>query len=45
MTHEDQVSSNHITIWEADDLETKVEPAEVPKTLEDRGQAIVDELK
>ena len=32
---EDQDSSNHITIWEADDLEIEVEPADVPKTLED----------
>ena len=32
---EDQVSSNHITFWEADDLEIAVEPPEAPKTLED----------
>ena len=43
---EDQVSSNHnITIREADDLETEVEPAEAPKIMEDGGQATVDELK
>jgi len=42
---EDQVSSNHITSQEANDLETEVNPAEAPKTLEDGGQARVDELK
>ena len=41
----DQVSSNHIMIREADDLETEVEPHESPKTLEDGGQAIANELK
>ena len=30
---DDQVSFNHITIREADDLETEVEPAKAPKTL------------
>jgi len=33
----DQVSSNHITIREADDLEIEVDPVEAPKTLEDGG--------
>jgi len=41
---EEQVSSNQITIWEDNDLEIEVEPAEAPKTLEDGGQATVDEL-
>ena len=27
---EEQVSSSHITIWEVDDLEAKVESVEVP---------------
>jgi len=34
---EDQVSSNHITIQEADNLKTKVDPAEVPTALDDAG--------
>jgi len=34
----DQVFSNHIMIWEADDLETEVEPAEALKTLKDGGK-------
>ena len=42
---EDQFSSNHITIWEASDLEIEVEPVEAPNTLKDRGQATIDELK
>ena len=42
---EEQVSSNHITIREANDLEAKVEPVEVLKTLDDGGQATVDKLK
>jgi len=42
---EDQVSANHITIWEDDDLEIEVEPAEALKTLEDGGQATIDKLK
>ena len=33
--NENQVSSNHIMIREADDLETEVEPAEAPRTVED----------
>jgi len=33
-----QVSSNHITFWEANDLEKEVEPTEEPKTLEDGGK-------
>jgi len=41
----EQVSSNHVTIWEAEDLVVEVEPAKAPKTLEDGGQATVDELK
>ena len=32
-------------IREADDWETKVEPPKAPKTLEDGGQATIDELK
>ena len=36
--YEDQVSSNHIMIREADDLETEVEPTKAPKTLEDGGK-------
>jgi len=40
----EQVSSNHVTVWEDDDLEVEVEPVEVPKTLEGGGPAIVDEL-
>ena len=35
---EDQVSSNHIMIWEANDLGTEVELAEASKTLEDGGK-------
>ena len=42
---EDQVSSNHIMIREADDLETEVEPVEALTTLEDGGQATIDELE
>jgi len=42
---EDQVSSNHIMIREADDMEAEVELVEAPTTLEDGGQATVDELK
>jgi len=42
---EDQVSSKHVTVWEVDDLEAEVNQVEVPKTLEDEGQAIVYELK
>ena len=42
---EDQVPFNHITIREVDDLETEVELAEAPKTIENGGQATVDELK
>ena len=35
---EEQVSSNHITIREDDDLETEIEPTEAPKILEDGGK-------
>jgi len=36
--YKDQVSSHHITIQEADDLETEVELAEALTTLEDGGK-------
>jgi len=42
---EDQVSSNHIMIREADNLETEVKPVEAPTILEDRGKSTVNELK
>ena len=32
---EEQVSSNHVIVSKADDVEAKVEPVEVPKILED----------
>ena len=41
----EQASSNHITKREVDDSDSEIELAETPKTLEDEGQATVDELK
>jgi len=40
-----QASSNHITVREADDLNSEIELTETPKTIEDRGEATVNELK
>jgi len=40
----EQASSNHITVRE-DDSDSEIELAETPGTLEDGGQAMVDELK
>jgi len=42
---EEVVSSTHITIHECDDSDSEIELAETPKTFEDGGQAIVDDLK
>ena len=38
----EQVSSNQVTVREANDLEVEVEPTEAPKSLEGGGQATVD---
>jgi len=41
----EQASSNHITVREVDNSDSEIELAETLKTLEDGGQATVDELK
>jgi len=41
----EQASSNHITVWEVDDSDSKIKLAETPKTLEVGAEATVDELK
>jgi len=41
----EQAPSNHITVWEVNDSDSEIELTETPKTLEDGGQATVDELK
>ena len=41
----EQASSNHITAREVDDSDSEIELVETPKTLEDGGQATIDELK
>ena len=41
----EQASSNHITVREVDNSDSEIELADTPKTLEDGGQATVDELK
>jgi len=42
---EEVTSSNHITAQEYEDSETEIELAETLETLEDEGQATVDNLK
>ena len=42
---EKQVSSNDVIVREIGDLDAEVEPTAAPKTLEDEGQAMVNELK
>ena len=42
---EELTSSNHITVQDCEDSESEIELAETPETLEDGGQAIVDDLK
>jgi len=45
-SEEEQVaSSNHIIIRECDDSDSEIELAETPETLEEGGQATVDDLK
>ena len=41
----EQASSNHITVWDVDDSDSEIEFLETPETLEDGGQATVDEIK
>uniref|UniRef100_A0A803N2Y0 Uncharacterized protein n=1 Tax=Chenopodium quinoa TaxID=63459 RepID=A0A803N2Y0_CHEQI len=43
--HKEIVSTNHVTAEEVSNPDEEIETDEAPKTLEDRGQAIVDELK
>ena len=45
LKQDEQASSNHITVWEVDDLDAEIELLETLKTLEDEGLATVDELK
>jgi len=45
LKQEEQASSNHIIVQEVDDSDAEIELTETPKTLEDGGQATVDELK
>ena len=42
----DQVtSSNHITMYECDNSDSKIKPVQTPETLEDKGQATVNDLE
>ena len=45
LKQEEQASSNHFTVREVDDFDAEIELMETPETLEDGGQATVDELK
>jgi len=45
LKQEEQASSNHIMVREVDESDVKIELTETPETLDDRGQATVDELK
>lgn len=38
-------SGNHVTVREAESQDEEVKMVEAPKTLEDGGKSIVDELK
>ena len=40
----EQASSNYITVQEVDDLDSEIKLVETPKTLDDGGQATIDEL-
>jgi len=42
---EEQVSFNHVTVWETNNLKDEVQLVEAAETLEDGGQAIINELK
>uniref|UniRef100_A0A803MS76 Uncharacterized protein n=1 Tax=Chenopodium quinoa TaxID=63459 RepID=A0A803MS76_CHEQI len=43
--HKEIVSTNHVTAEEVPNPDEEIETDEAPKTLEDGGQATVDELK
>uniref|UniRef100_A0A803L7Q3 Uncharacterized protein n=1 Tax=Chenopodium quinoa TaxID=63459 RepID=A0A803L7Q3_CHEQI len=43
--HKEIVSTNHVTAKKVPNHDEKIETNEAPKTLEDGGQATVDELK
>jgi len=42
---EEQALYNHIIVREVDNSDSVIEPVETHKSLEDMGQALVDELK
>ena len=45
LKQEEQASSNRIIVLEVNDSDVEIELAKTPETLEDGGQATVDELK